>query len=96
MREIMEKTKLERHVCEQVFALVNPKMIDRFDKVMFAMSMQFLYNKKKGIDLPPQIPEEMLLSINPDGYFRMKQQMMQMGASGGPQKPQQIPMVAPQ
>ena len=53
MREIMEKTKLERHVCEQVFALVNPKMIDRFDKVMFAMSMQFLYNKKKGIDLPP-------------------------------------------
>jgi hypothetical protein len=83
MREIMEKTKLERKVCDQVFSLVNPKMMDRFDKIMFAMSMQFLYNKKKGIEVPNQIPDEMLLSINPEGYFRMKQQMMQMGASGG-------------
>ena len=52
MREIMEKTKLESHVCDHVFMLVNPKMMERFDKVMFAMSMQFLYNKKKGIEVP--------------------------------------------
>ena len=56
--------------------MVNPKGLDRFDRIMFSMAMQFLYNKKKGIELPPIIPEEMLMSINPENYFRMKQQMM--------------------
>lgn len=39
MREIMEKTKLEQPVCDQVFKMVNPKGIDRFDRIMFSMSM---------------------------------------------------------
>jgi len=59
---------------------VNPRGIDRFDKNMFCMTMHFLYNKKKaggGLELPKQIPEEMLMSIDPEGYFKMKMNMMQ-------------------
>jgi hypothetical protein len=73
MRDVMDKTKLDKGVCDHVWQLVNPKNLDRFDRIMFAMSMQFLYNKKKGIELPRAVPEEMLMSINPDNYFRMKQ-----------------------
>jgi hypothetical protein len=43
------------------------------------MAMHMLYNKKKaggGLELPNQIPEEMLMSIDPDGFFRMKMNMM--------------------
>lgn len=63
--------------------MVNPKGADRFDVRMFAMAMHFLYNKKKngeGIQLPPSIPEETIMSIDPDNYFKMKQQMMMMRA----------------
>jgi hypothetical protein len=73
MRQVMEQTKLERPVCDHVWQLVNPKGLDRFDKPMFAMAMHFLYNKKKtGGDLPMQIPEETLMSIDPEGYMKMK------------------------
>jgi hypothetical protein len=47
---------------------------------MFAMAMHFLYKKKQieGLALPPQVPEETLLSIDPEGFFKMKQRMMSM------------------
>jgi hypothetical protein len=80
MKEVMEQTKLDRPICDHVWQLVNPRGLDRFDKTMFSMAMHFLYNKKKlgSIDLPPQIPEETLMSIDPEGYFKMKQQLMNM------------------
>ena len=81
MREVMEQTKVEKSVCEHVWGLVNPRGSDRIDKSMFAMAMHFLYNKKKqggGLELPPMVPEETLMSIDPENYFKMKQQMMQM------------------
>jgi hypothetical protein len=45
---------------------------------MFAMAMHFLYKKKQvgAIELPNQVPEETLLSIDPEGFFKMKQRMM--------------------
>jgi hypothetical protein len=36
------------------------------------MSMKLLFTKKQGIELPPNVPEEMFMSINPENYFRMK------------------------
>ena len=80
MREVMEQTKLEKPICDQVFHIVNPRNLDRFDRTMFSMAMHFLYNKKKavgGLEIPQSIPEEMLLSIDPEGYFKMKMNMMQ-------------------
>ena len=76
----MEQTKLEKPICDHVYQIVNPRGLDRFDRTMFSMAMHFLYNKKKaggGIELPNQIPEEMLLSIDQEGYFKMKMSMMQ-------------------
>jgi len=46
---------------------------------MFCMAMHFLYNKKKaggGLEMPMSVPEEMLMSIDPDNYFKMKVQIM--------------------
>lgn len=77
----MEQTKLERQICDQVFQIVNPRGLDRFDRAMFSMAMHFLYNKKKaggGIEIPHSIPDEMLISIDPEGYYKMKMNMMQM------------------
>lgn len=56
--------------------IVNPRGIDRFDQNMFSMAMHFLYNKKKaggGLELPPAVPEETIMSLDPEKYFRMKQ-----------------------
>jgi hypothetical protein len=81
MKEVMEQTKLEKPICDQVFQIVNPRGLDRFDRTMFSMAMHFLYNKKKaggGIEIPHSIPEEMLLSIDPEGYYKMKMNMMHM------------------
>lgn len=75
MQSVMNQTKLEKEVCEHVWRIVNPKNVDRFDIRMFAMAMHFLYNKKKneGINLPPSIPEETIISVDPENYMRMKQ-----------------------
>ncbi|TNV82753.1 hypothetical protein FGO68_gene15469 [Halteria grandinella] len=81
MRSVMDQTKLEKHICDHVWAMVNPKGMDRFDVRMFAMAMHFLYNKKKhgdGMNLPGAIPEETIMSIDPENYMKMKQQMMNM------------------
>jgi hypothetical protein len=75
MREVMEQTKLDRSICDHVWAVVNPRGADRFDKNMFSMAMHFLYNKKKqggGLELPHSVPDEMLLSIDPEGFYKMK------------------------
>jgi hypothetical protein len=55
--------------------MVNPRGLERFDRTMFCMAMHFLYNKKKaggGLELPNSVPEEMLMSIDSENYFKMK------------------------
>jgi hypothetical protein len=50
--------------------------MEQIDKGMFAIAMHFLYNKKKaggGLDLPPMIPEETFMSIDPENFIKMKQ-----------------------
>lgn len=75
MHEVMEQTKLEKPIVDQVWGLVNPRNGDRWDRGMFCMAMHMLYNKKKaggGLELPNAVPEEMLMSIDPESYFKMK------------------------
>ena len=69
---------MEQPVRDKVYQLVNPHNQERVDKTMFAMAMHFLYKKKQAgaIELPNQVPEETLLSIDPEGFFKMKQRMM--------------------
>jgi hypothetical protein len=46
--------------------------LERIEKGMFAMAMHLLYLKKKQGDalaLPGSIPEEMLMSIDPEAFL---------------------------
>lgn len=63
--DLFKKTALPREVCEQVWGLVNPKGIEIFDKKMFFMAIHFLYKAKGGNALPPSVPEEMIISLDP-------------------------------
>ena len=85
MREVMDQTKVDRASCDHVWSLVNPRGAERFDRQMFSMAMHFLYNKKKQIELPPVVPEETLISIDSEGYFKMKTSMQQRGVPSSPQ-----------
>ena len=49
--------------------LVNPKGLNVFDKKMLQMAVHFLYKYKLGNALPDQIPQEMIISLDPEGYF---------------------------
>jgi hypothetical protein len=49
--------------------LVNPKGLDAFDKKMFFMAIHFLQKAKSGNDLPIQVPQEMIISLDPESYF---------------------------
>lgn len=60
-----------------MWSLVNPEGAELFDKKMFHMAMHFLSKKKQGIELPGGVPQEMLISLDPEGYFSQKQQMTQ-------------------
>ena len=88
---------MDAPICDHVWRIVNPRDMDKFDKNMFTMVMHFLYVYKKNngsIPLPNQtVPEETIMSIDPDNYFKMKQQMIQMRTN---QAPMNAPNPSPQ
>jgi hypothetical protein len=47
---------------------VNPKGLDVFDRKMVTMAIHLLYRCKSGHALPDKIPEEMIMSIDPEEY----------------------------
>ncbi len=77
MKTLFEQTKLDSQSQETVWRIVNPRRMDKFDKKMFILAMHFLYKKKQGTDLPPQIPEETHMSIDGESYFKNAQIRMQ-------------------
>jgi hypothetical protein len=73
MQSLFKKTELNREACEKVWMLVNPKGLDVFDRKMFLMAIHLLYKAKQGTDLPQQVPQEMIISVDPEGYFAYMQ-----------------------
>ena len=65
MQNVMMQTKLPKDICARVWELSNPEQEERFSKKMFYVAMQLMYKKKKdmSIDLPLQIPIELLKSV---------------------------------
>ena len=67
---VFKQTGLPREACEKVWMLVNPKGLDVFDRKMFFMALHLLYKCKQGNVLPDEIPQEMIISLDPEGYFQ--------------------------
>ena len=79
---VMEQTKLDKATCEHVSKIINPMNSERIDRSMFAMAMHMLYLKKKqgeSLNLPGSLPEEMLMSIDPEAFMQIKRQLMSGG-----------------
>mmetsp|Transcript_20453 Transcript_20453/g.19436 ORF Transcript_20453/g.19436 Transcript_20453/m.19436 type:complete len:98 (-) Transcript_20453:76-369(-) len=85
MQQVFNMTQMPMEVREQVWKIVNPKGLDVFDQRMFFMAIHFLYKAKQGNQIPPSIPQEIIFSLDPDGFIahmmsqqnQMKQQQMQ-------------------
>jgi len=62
----MLQTKLDKGICAKVWELSNPSGEDQFSKTMFMVAMHLMYKKKKdmSIELPPQIPPELISSAD--------------------------------
>lgn len=69
MMDLFKKTQTERETMAEVWKLANPKGLDVFDKKMFFMAIHLLSKGKAGNQLPDTIPVELVVSLDPDGYF---------------------------
>eukprot|EP00347_Sterkiella_histriomuscorum_P010340 403376681 len=76
VRGLFTQTQMDQASQDQVWNLVNPDNKERFDKPLFVVTIHYLYKKKQGSELPPRLPEESLLSVDPETYFKNFQQRM--------------------
>lgn len=73
MRDVLEQTRLDKSICDQVWHLVNPRGLDKFDKTMFIVAMHFLYKKKAtNCELPSVVPEETYMSVEGENFIQNK------------------------
>lgn len=66
MQNVMLQTKLDKGICAKVWELSNPDHEDKFSKTMFMIAMHLMYKKKKdmNLQLPSQIPAELISSAD--------------------------------
>ncbi|CDW75676.1 eh domain containing protein [Stylonychia lemnae] len=77
VKGLFQKTELDQQSQDIVWNLVNPRNIDKFDQKLFILAIHFLYKKKQGTELPPMLPEESQISVDPENYFKQMQMRMQ-------------------
>mmetsp|Transcript_23375 Transcript_23375/g.53935 ORF Transcript_23375/g.53935 Transcript_23375/m.53935 type:complete len:550 (+) Transcript_23375:96-1745(+) len=62
-KEIMEKSALPEHDLLEIWALADSDQDGRLSRIEFACAMHFMTARRKGLILPPGLPEELLSAL---------------------------------